>query len=190
MGDHDLECADIHLCKSSVDKEKNLEIALCVVNSDHVEVTLPELSVATLLRLLSAPDLADVVALEREGECAVVCSDVAGKRDCQVESEGDITSAVVCEAEHLLVGLSATLAEKNLCILKCRGVDWYESEGSENALDLGHELLSYYLLLRQAVSESFKDFWFYHIHLCCVVFFPQICSNACCIKKTNIVQRL
>ena len=148
-----------------MDQKQDLEIALGVVNADHVEIALQEFAVAAFLRLFATPDLGHVIALEGEGKLAVVGSNIAGKGNGQVESERDIASAVVLEAEHLLVGFSAALAEENLSVLQCRGIDGNESEGAQDALDLGHESLSDNLLLGKAVSESFQYFGLYHIHL-------------------------
>ena len=165
MGHGNLEGTDLHLRKTRVDEQKDFEITLGVVHAYHVEITLPELAVAALLGLLAAPDLAYVVALEREAEYALVCGHITCEGHCEVESQRDVASSVVRETEHLLIGLSAAFAEKNLGVFERGGIDGNETEGAQYFLYLGHEFLSDDFLLRQAVSESFQDFWFYHIHL-------------------------
>jgi hypothetical protein len=68
---------------------------------DDVDVGLPELAVATLLRALAAPALLDLVAPEREVELPGVLEDVPRERHGQVEVQTEAGVAAV------LIGLQA-----------------------------------------------------------------------------------
>ena len=58
--------------------------------TNDIDIGLDELAEAPLLRTLAAPDLLDLVALEREGEQPGVVNDVTGEGDGEVEVEAQL----------------------------------------------------------------------------------------------------
>ena len=62
--------------------------------TDDVDVGLDELAEASLLGPFPAPDLLDLVALEREGQQPGVVDDVAGEGDGQVEVEPQLLARI------------------------------------------------------------------------------------------------
>ena len=102
--------------------------------------TLDELAVAAALRVLATPDLADLVALEGQGQLAGVRGHEAGERHGQVEAQRHPPSAVVGEPVDLLVGLVAALAEQDLRVLERRRVDRAEAVGAVDGPRRVHRL--------------------------------------------------
>ena len=129
----DRERPDLQPLEELVDHEQGLHVRERALGPDRVEVALNELAVAPALGVLTAPDWAHVVALERRPEAGDVLSSEAREGDRQVEPERDVTPTVVREAIHLLVGLVPPLAEQHLRVLEGGRVDRREAEG---AIDL------------------------------------------------------
>ena len=62
--------------------------------TNDVDIGLDELTEAPLLRTLAAPDLLDLVALEREGKQPGVVNDVTGEGNSEVEVEAQLLTGV------------------------------------------------------------------------------------------------
>ena len=81
--------------------------------ADDVDIRLIKLAEAAALCALAAPDLADLITAEREGELAVVGRDVLRQRHREVKTQGEIAVALR-EAVDLLFRLAAALGQQHL----------------------------------------------------------------------------
>ena len=81
--------AYIHIeeSKHSVDDLNELELIELRCRSDHIHITLIELSVASLLRTVRTPYRLDLEPLERECDVVLVLNHETGERHCEVVAE-------------------------------------------------------------------------------------------------------
>jgi len=140
---------------------------------DDVRVELLELPVAAGLRALAAEDVAELVALEREGQVAVR-GHVAGQRHGEVEAQrerlrvaGVATPSAAAggglgrpdagaQPEHLLLRLAA-LADEHLLELDAGRVEGLEAVTLEGAPDRVHHSLTRDHLGRAVVVEPARQ---------------------------------
>ena len=122
------------------EREFRFEVRREGADVDDVDIALRELAVTTLLGTLSAPDLLDLVALERERELAGVLNDIPRQRHSEIEVQAERGLAVVGatpEAGHavdLLVDIAA-LAGKAFDRLHRARLDRREAVHLEGAAD-------------------------------------------------------
>ena len=81
--------------------------------ADDVDIRLIKLAEAAALRALAAPDLADLIAAERERELAVIGRDVLRQRHREVKTQGEVAVALR-ETVDLLFRLAAALGQQHL----------------------------------------------------------------------------
>ena len=110
-----------------VNDQQGFDVGGVGLRANRVEVTLHELAVATLLRVLAAPDSADVIPLERSAQRLSVLRGKACQRNGQIKTQGNIAIAVILKTVELLVGLIAAFAEQDFCVFERRRIDRAES---------------------------------------------------------------
>ena len=79
MVDVDRETLETQGGQDIVDNERGFDVGSVGVGADGVEITLVEFTVAAVLRVLAAPNRADVVAFEGCAELADVLCGKAGE---------------------------------------------------------------------------------------------------------------
>ena len=113
---------------------------------------------AARLRVLSAPDGSDVVAPERHPDRLPMLCRKSCERNGEIESERDISIAVVAEAVDLPLhlGFRVQLPEQDLAVLERGRLDRSKTEVTEHSLaDLDAPLL-HDRALRQLIGEALQ----------------------------------
>jgi hypothetical protein len=134
--DPQLVPADIERCHQPTYERQHLGVSYRRGRPDDVDVGLNEFALSSGLRILTAPDGRDVIALERQPDRLGVLRGEPGERDCQVEPQGNLAVAVVAELVDLTLnlGVGIELAEQHFAVLQGRRVDRCETKVAEHAL--------------------------------------------------------
>ena len=125
---------------------------------DDVDVALQELAPAACLRVLAAPDGADVVAPERHPDRLAMLGREPGERNGEIEPERDISIPVVAEAVDLPLhfAVRVQLPEQDLAVLERGRLDRCEPEVPEHSLGDLDASLPDDRALRQLIGEALQ----------------------------------
>jgi hypothetical protein len=130
------------------------------VDADRVEVELGELAVASLVRLVGAPDRRDLVAAEGAGELRILRDDACQRRG-EVEAEAEVFFLRIADAEDRLLRFLAGAAGEDVEELDGGGGQRNEAVVFVDAADgVDHPLASQHLIgkkVAEAAGEARDD---------------------------------
>ena len=135
--------------------------------ADDIRVALPELAETSLLRAVSAPNRAHVIALEGKDEIVRMHRDDAGEWNRQIVAHPNTTPAVIGEAIEQFLALIAELALQDFDCLQDRRVQWLVAESLEDAAQDARNMLLQSHLRGQIIAESTQDAGLGRLAGCC-----------------------